>query len=595
MTTITWCIFLPLLTAGIVLLIPSAWKGLIRTVSLLGAIVTFLISIGLVRGYLDPSRAPGAAQEVLEARIATVLATPDLGPQYSGPDGARRWREQYLQPAATTGGRFALPRPAAFNQFTPAAQEAWEEAAELVLALKVNQSAHMKFVEYVPWIQRFSINYFVGVDGLSLPLVWLTGLLCVLCFIYSWTIDKGTKGYYILFLLLETGLIGVFCALDFFLFYVFWEIVLLPMYFLIGIWGGENRIYAAIKFFIYTLAGSVLMLVAMLVMFFQSEPHTFNMLTLMQLVPAFSPVLASLLFLALFIGFAIKVPVFPFHTWLPDAHVEAPTAVSVILAGILLKMGGYGLFRISYPMLPGQGTDKFFIALVAVLGMINIVYGAFCAMAQKDFKKLVAYSSVSHMGYVLLGMAAFNYTGVTGAVLQMFNHGVSSAMLFLIVGVLYDRAHHRDLTKFGGIGLQMPWYTGIATVGFFASLGLPGLNGFISEFLCFRGALDYRQGPDASLITTAAGINAPWIVYVSLLGIVLGAVYILWTLQRVYLGTVKREEYKRFPDVSFREVLVLAPLAFLCIFLGVFPNGLIEFMNGSLVAVTDLVRAALTN
>lgn len=592
MTTLTWCIFLPLLTAGIVLLIPSSWKGLIKTVSVAGAVGTFLIAIGLVRGYSNGDTDTDA-RTVLEARMDRLLSRVELGPGFgSGEAGIRKWKEAYLTPTIDPStGRMALQRPADFLEMNPATQQAWEEAAELALAIKVNQAEHLRFVEFGPWIRQFKINYFVGGDGLSLPLIWLTALLGVLCLIYSWTINKGTKGYYILFLILETGLIGVFSALDFFLFYVFWELVLLPMYFLIGVWGGENRIYAALKFFIYTLVGSVLMMLVMIVMFFVSDPHTFNMLTLMQLAPAFNPVLATWLFVGLFIGFAIKVPIFPFHTWLPDAHVEAPTAVSVVLAGVLLKMGGYGFFRLSYPMLPDIATSKFFVAFIAILGMINIVYGAFCALAQKDFKKLVAYSSISHMGYVLLGMAAVTYTGVTGAVLQMFNHGVSSALLFLVVGVLYERAHHRDLTRFGGIGLQMPWYTGIATVGFFASLGLPGLNGFISEFLCFLGA--YGMEAQGSLITTPEGINSPWIVYVSLLGIVLGAVYILWTIQRVYLGKIKNEEYKRFPDVSFREVVVLTPLALLCIILGVFPRILIDFMNGSLVAVTDLVRGAL--
>ncbi|HZN58988.1 MAG TPA: NADH-quinone oxidoreductase subunit M, partial [Planctomycetota bacterium] len=385
MTTVTWCIFLPLLTAGILILIPAGWKGLIKTVALAGAVATFIISIGLMRGYLGGAAAPGDARAVLRAKQSSII---DKVKDDPGQEGIDRWRAAHFARDAATG-KLTVQKPAAWATMSAAARSSWEEAAELELAVDVSLTEQMKFVEFWPWIQRFKINYFVGVDGLSLPLVLLTTLLCILCFIWSWTIDNGTKGYYILFLLLETGLIGVFCALDFFLFYVFWEIVLLPMYFLIGVWGGENRIYAAIKFFIYTLVGSVLMLIAMLVMFFLSEPHTFNMLALMQLVPSFSPVVASLLFIALFIGFAIKVPVFPFHTWLPDAHVEAPTAVSVILAGVLLKMGGYGLFRISYPMLPGTGTNKVFIALIAVLGMINIVYGAFCAMAQKDFKKLV--------------------------------------------------------------------------------------------------------------------------------------------------------------------------------------------------------------
>ncbi|HVR74216.1 MAG TPA: NADH-quinone oxidoreductase subunit M [Planctomycetota bacterium] len=593
MTTVTWCTFLPLLTAGILILVPASWKWLIKTLSLLGAVGTFIIAIGLVRGYsVDVDDARTALSAVQDRVIAGANWGP--GPAYSGPEGILRWKTEFLTPVVDATGASRISRPAAWDGWSPAARDAWEEATELQLAMGVQQAEHIRFVEYVPWIPSFKVNYFVGVDGLSLPFIWLTALLCVLCFIYSWTIDKGTKGYYLLFLLLETGLIGVFSALDFFLFYVYWEVVLLPMYFLIGVWGGENRIYASIKFFIYTLVGSVLMLLAMLIMFFVSEPHSFNMLTLMQLVPSFSPGLAAVLFVGLFIGFAIKVPVFPFHTWLPDAHVEAPTAVSVILAGILLKMGGYGLIRISYSMLPGQATSKFFIAAIAILGMINIVYGAFCALAQKDFKKLVAYSSVSHMGYVLLGLAAVTPRGMEGAVLQMFNHGISSAMLFLIVGVIYERAHHRDLTRFGGMGLQMPRYTALATIGFFASLGLPGLNGFISEFLCFFGAYDFSP-EGGSLITTSAGISAPWIIYVSLLGIVLAAVYVLWTIQRVYLGNVKREEYKRFPDVSFREVLVLTPLAFLCILLGVLPGIILDFMKGSLLAVTQMVRSAVGN
>jgi NADH-quinone oxidoreductase subunit M len=603
---ITWCTFIPLITAGLLLLFPASWKGLIKSTALLGALITFILAIGLVRGY-SAREGDGDARAKLETVQEEILfgrhggrPAPSLGLERLGPDPAlarERWKASFL--------------PQAGEVFTPeqreqvrlqvrelaggaagVAESAWEEAVELSYAMGAEQTQHIHFVEFAPWIRSFKVNYFMGVDGLSLPLVWLTALLSLLCIAYSWTIEKGTKGFYILFLVLETGLIGVFCALDFFLFYVFWEVVLLPMYFLIGIWGGENRIYAAIKFFIYTLVGSVLMFIVMLVMFFTAEPHTFNILALMKVVPGFSMGLQWWLFLALFIGFAIKVPVFPFHTWLPDAHVEAPTAVSVILAGVLLKMGGYGLFRFSYPMTPDAATSHFFIALIAVLGMINIVYGAFCALAQKDFKKLVAYSSVSHMGYVLLGLAALTYSGVNGAALQMFNHGVSSAMMFLLVGVIYDRAHHRDLTRFGGIALQMPWYTGLATVGFFASLGLPGLNGFVSEFLCFLGAWD----SDASLITTAGvGIASRWIVVVSFLGIILAAVYILWTIQRVYLGTIRNEEFRRFPDVSFREVFALAPLAFLCIVLGVFPGILIDFMNSSLATMTDMVRAVLPN
>ena len=582
MMTLTWCLFLPLLTAGIILLMPASWKWLIKTTSVLGALLTFIVAIGLTRGYQAAENGASElvpnAKVVLAAKQARLLADADFLDKSMFT----------LSPEGT------LAKPAAFDSWAPGVQRSWEEVAELEYAMSVPQANHLRYVEFHPWIHRFKVSYFLGVDGLSLPLIWLTALLGVLCLVYSWNIDKGTKGYYMLFLLLETGLIGVFCALDFFLFYVFWEVVLLPMYFLIGIWGGTNRIYAAIKFFIYTLVGSVLMLVVMLVMFFATEPHTFNMLALIKLVPAFDPSLGFWLFLGLFVGFAIKVPIFPFHTWLPDAHVEAPTAVSVVLAGILLKMGGYGFFRFSYPMLPDAATSRFFIAMIAVLGMINIVYGAFCALAQKDFKKMVAYSSISHMGYVLLGMAALTHAGVQGAVLQMFNHGVSSAMMFLLVGVIYDRAHHRDLTRFGGMATQMPWYFGLAVVGFFASLGLPGLNGFISEVLCFIGAWD----TDASLITLSGdqgGIDASWIVYVSFLGIILTAAYILWTLQRVFLGQPTSESYKRFPDVSFREFVALAPLALLCIILGIFPRILIDFMDSSLTTMTDMVRSAIGN
>ncbi len=592
MITLTWCIFLPLLTAAVILLIPASWQWLIKTVAIIGSALTFLIAMGLVRGYQQGGDDALNGMQVLSAHQDSVISSAAKGEEFSGLDGVARWKATYLTPDADAVARYSLSDEAR-GAMNPAAVDAWESAAELAYALDAEQTAQLGFVEFVPWIEKFNVNYFLGVDGLSLPLIWLTALLSVLCLIYSWSIGKGTKGYFLLFLVLETGLIGVFCALDFFLFYVFWEVVLLPMYFLIGIWGGENRLYAAIKFFIYTLVGSVLMLLVMLVMFFVSEPHTFNMLTLMEIMPVYAQanvVVGSLLFIGLFIGFAIKIPVFPFHTWLPDAHVQAPTAVSMMLAGILLKMGGYGLFRLSYPMLPSAATHRAFVALIACLGMINIIYGAFCALAQKDFKKLVAYSSVSHMGYVLLGLAALTSAGVNGAALQMFNHGVSSAMMFLIVGIIYDRAHHRDLTRFGGIGLQMPWYTGLATIGFFASLGLPGLNGFISEVLCFVGAWD-----DTGLITSSDGLGARWIVYVSLLGIILTAVYILWTIQRVYLGTIKDESYKRFPDVSFREVVTLVPLAFLCIALGVYPSILIEFMDGSLDAMTTMVRAVIGN
>jgi NADH-quinone oxidoreductase subunit M len=432
------------------------------------------------------------------------------------------------------------------------------------------------------------------VDGLSLPLLLLTGLLGIICVYYSFNIEKGVKAYMALFLLLETGLLGVFSSLDFFLFYVFWEVVLLPMYFLIGFWGGPRRIYAAIKFFIYTLVGSVIMLVAMLALYFKYGHDSFNLLTLIGVSSTFDVEFQRWIFIALFAGFAIKVPIVPFHTWLPDAHVEAPTAVSMMLAGVLLKMGGYGFFRFSYTLAPEISHTRQFVMFIAVLGLINMVYGALCAMAQKDFKSLVAYSSISHMGYVLLGLAALTDQGIQGAALQMLNHGVSSAMMFLLVGVLYERAHHRNLDNFGGMGLQMPYYTGFATIGFFASLGLPGLNGFISEFLVFQGAFHSGGSVNDAGFWTANSVvyGLPrWIVYCALPAIVLTAGYILWTIQRVYLGTPKKEEYRHFPDLSLRETLTLIPLAVLCIWMGVQPQIVLGYMNDTLTTFQKFVTS----
>ena len=447
-------------------------------------------------------------------------------------------------------------------------------------------TASMQFVEQFDWIKPFNIQYYMGIDGLSIPMVLLTVLLTFLCVIASWGIETGVKGYYAMFLFLETGMMGVFCALDFFLFFVFWEIMLLPMYFLIGIWGGKEKVYAAIKFFLYTLFGSVLMLLVMVGMYYYSEPHTFNLLQLAQghmflgkTVVLFGHQLPvdKLFWIGLFIGFAIKVPVWPFHTWLPWAHVEAPTAVSVILAGVLLKMGTYGILRMNYPILPE--ATLWAAEFMMVLGIINILYGAFCAMAQKDLKKLVAYSSVSHMGYVMVGMASFTTAGVNGAVLQMFNHGTSTAMLFLLVGVIYDRAHHRWIVKpdgskgFGGIAAVVPVYTGIMAIALFASLGLPGLSGFISEALVFLGAFS----------------NPRFQTYVVIgsLGILLGAAYLLWMFMRVFLGPLN-EEYKDLKDMNFREIFTLMPLCALVIILGVYPMPVLNLMGSTIEKLLTL-------
>ncbi|MFC1513957.1 NuoM family protein [candidate division KSB1 bacterium] len=427
----------------------------------------------------------------------------------------------------------------------------------------INNEDSFQFVEHHKWIETFNIDYFMGVDGLSFPMILLTALLSFLCIFASWNIKKAHKGYFAMFLLLETGMIGTFCALDFFLFYIFWEVMLLPMYFLIGIWGGPRREYAAIKFFLYTLFGSLLMLIAMLAFYFYNGAHTFNMLELMENSANYSRTFQYWMYIALFIGFAIKVPVFPFHTWLPDAHVEAPTAISVILAGVLLKMGTYGILRISYPMLPDAAYYlKWGLAL---LGVINILYGALTAMAQKDLKKLVAYSSISHMGYVLLGMAVFTEAGMNGAVLQMFNHGTITAMLFLLVGVIYDRAHHRDIDGFGGLASQMPIFFGITSFAFFASLGLPGLSGFISEALVFIGAFTTFK------VLTICAVS----------GVILTAGYLLWTLQRVFLGTLK-DKYKTLPEINGLEIFTLAPLMVIILFVGIYPTPVLNLMRTSL-------------
>ncbi|MCY4439830.1 MAG: NADH-quinone oxidoreductase subunit M [Deltaproteobacteria bacterium] len=447
----------------------------------------------------------------------------------------------------------------------------------------------MQFVERAAWIPAFNIEYFIGVDGLSVSMVLLTALLSFLCIFASWGIDKGVKGYFALFLLLDTGMTGVFVALDFVLFYVFWEVMLLPMYFLIGIWGGPRKEYAAIKFFLYTLLGSVLMLVAILALYFYSEPNTFDMTKLMDRSSLYSTTPLAMwpfnvwgwgfqhvVWMALFIGFAIKIPAFPFHTWLPDAHVEAPTAISVILAGILLKMGTYGILRINYPMLPVATADLAFYFL-AVLGTWNIVYGGLCAMAQTDMKKLVAYSSVSHMGYVMLGMAAFNSQGINGAVLQMFNHGTITAMLFLLVGVIYDRAHHREINGFGGLAGIMPVYAGFTALAFFASMGLPGLSGFVSEVLVLLGAW-----PKYHVLTIIAA-----------LGIVITAGYMLWMMQRVYLGP-PNEKYTSLPEINGREIFTLFPLGVIVVIVGVYPRVVLDLLQASLNNINQMVISHLS-
>ena len=476
---------------------------------------------------------------------------------------------------------------------------------QLVLAVWIyinfdRGTAGFQFTEQYDWIPSFNIHYFMGIDGLSVPMVLLTAFLSFICIFAAWGIEKSVKGYFAMFLLLDAAMMGVFCALDFFLFYVFWEIMLLPMYFLIGIWGSPSRTdpdgmvrggpYAAIKFFLYTLFGSIFMLIAMLIFYFNvidpvTGGHTFNMLHLMD-QSNHSGVLGNFnvrlwIYAALFIGFAIKVPIFPFHTWLPDAHVEAPTAVSVILAGVLLKMGTYGMLRISFPMLPDAMKWHYFAYGLAIFGLINILYGAFCAMAQKDLKKLVAYSSISHMGIVLLGMSGLTSLGMNGAVMQMFNHGTGTAMLFLLVGVIYDRAHHRDIDGFGGLFVRMPIYGGIMALAFFAGLGLPGLSSFISEAFSFLGAFGSEV------------FDLRWITVISTIGIIITAGYFLWTYQRMFLGELN-PKYADLPEINGRELFTLVPIAVLVVVLGIYPAPLLDLMKVSLNELVEVVKTAGT-
>lgn len=428
-----------------------------------------------------------------------------------------------------------------------------------------------QLIEKVSWIPSFNVHYLLGIDGISFPMIALTALVSLLACVASFSIQERQKEYYFLFLLLETGMMGTFLALDLVLFYVFWEIVLVPMYFLIGIWGGPRREYAAIKFFLYTLAGSLFMLLGILALYFNSEPHTFNLMELTG--QSFALAFQKVVFLAFFLGFAIKVPIFPFHTWLPDAHVEAPTPISVILAGVLLKMGTYGFFRFSYPLFPQAVT--WFAPFLGILAVIGIVYGGFVALAQTDFKKMVAYSSVSHMGFVLLGLAALNQNGFNGALLQMFTHGIITSALFLLVGVLYDRSHTRDMNAFGGLSAQMPVYAGLLITFSLASLGLPGLAGFISEFLVLLGGFQFHKGFTA----------------VACIGIILAATYLLYMIRRILLGPLNTK-WSTLSDINAREIFTLVPLLILTVAIGIYPNFILNSMIPTLTALLKQIGSA---
>ncbi len=498
-------------------------------------------------------------------------------------------------------------------------------------------SGKVQFEHHFVWLRSFNIEYYLGVDGISVAMVILSGIVFVIANIASWSIgneDKGpdradpnyhavepkpVPGYHAMLLLLQCGVYGSFLSLDFFLFYIFWELMLLPMYFLIGIWGGPRKEYAAIKFFLYTLGGSMFMLIAMITLYYGSGAatlagsefvveqggkllflggdgqalgtHTFNITLLRELGAAdhwatagtlLGLPLAKVVWVFMFIGFAIKVPMFPFHTWLPDAHVEAPTAISVILAGILLKLGAYGMLRFNFGVLPV--TTEWAALGMGIFGALGIVYAAMVCMAQTDLKKLIAYSSVSHMGFVLLGMGAFTHQGIAGAMYQMWAHGIVSPMLFLLVGVVYDRSHSRNIDGFGGLARQMPEYSGLIGIAFFASLGLPGLAGFVGEALVFVGGFG-KQG-DLSLwfqVLTAVSVTS----------VVITAGYYLWALQRMVLGPLNKK-WTWLPDLTWRERATLYPLAAMTILFGVAPGLIFDLVNPTLFKLVDQLNSIAT-
>jgi NADH-quinone oxidoreductase subunit M len=429
-----------------------------------------------------------------------------------------------------------------------------------------DQAKGMQFVEKAAWFPEWGMSYFLGIDGISLLLVLLTTFLTILCVLVSWkAIEKRVKEYFVTFLFLETAMVGTLCSLDLILFYVFWELMLIPMYLLIGVWGGPRRIYAAIKFFLFTMAGSVLMLLAIFALYFyygkQTGIYTFNVLELYRAILPMG--LQYWLFAAFALSFAIKVPMFPVHTWLPDAHTEAPTAGSVILAGVLLKMGTYGFLRFAIPLFPAAAFDA--VPLFSILAIIGIVYGAIVSMMQPDVKRLVAFSSVSHLGYVMLGMFAFNMQGLEGSIYQMLNHGISTGGLFLLIGMIYERRHTRMIADFGGLSATMPIFAIFFMIVTLSSIALPGTNGFVGEFLILFGA--FRSNMVYGIIATS--------------GVVLGAVYMLWMFQRVMFGEIKHEENRKVKDLGGREILILCSVVFFIILMGVYPKMFFKKMDTS--------------
>ncbi|MCU0406309.1 MAG: NADH-quinone oxidoreductase subunit M [Ignavibacteriaceae bacterium] len=445
-----------------------------------------------------------------------------------------------------------------------------------------DQSSEFQFVHKVNWISGLNISYHVGIDGLSMLLILLTTFLTPLTLISSWSsIKNKIKEFTFFMLFLELGMLGVFVSLDMFLFYVFWEAMLIPMYFIIGIWGGERRIYASIKFFIYTMTGSLLMLVAIIWLCVYSADllggFTTNLLDLYKTGPTIDTTIQGFLFLAFALSFAIKVPLFPFHTWLPDAHVEAPTAGSVILAGVLLKMGTYGFMRFNLPLFPQASID--YAGLISVLAVIGIIYGALVAMVQTDMKKLVAYSSVSHLGFVMLGIFALNQEAVQGAVIQMINHGLSTGALFLLVGMIYERTHTRKIADYGGIAKIVPYFSFALLFTSLSSIGLPGLNGFVGEFLILTGAFK------------STVLASWWFTVFAATGVIFAAVYLLWMYKKVAFGEVTNPEMNSVTDLNSREKLVLIPIFVFIVWIGVYPTTFLKVSDKTSENIIKMVTS----
>lgn len=428
-----------------------------------------------------------------------------------------------------------------------------------------------QFVEQVSWIPSIGVQYFLGLDGLSLPMLILTTMLGFIAVLVSWKIDLRAREYFAWLLVLETGILGVFCSLDLILFFLFWEVEIIPMYLLITIWGTGRKEYSATKFVIYTLLGSALMLAGILILY--SQMHTFDMVALaaMGIEAGISSLMAAAIFFLIFIGFAIKLPMFPFHTWLPDAHTDAPTAVSVILAGILIKMGGYGMLRVCVSIFPE--TSKDYAPLLVTLAVIGIIYGAAVTLRQTDLKRLIAYSSISHMGFVLLGIFALSQVSMTGATLQMFSHGLVTGLLFALVGLVYEKAHERSIPKLGGLARRMPIILVVFSVAGLASLGLPGTSGFAAEFLVFLGSFNSGVVPGIEIYTI-----------IGILGIVLTAGYILWMLQRVFYGPPK-EEYDGVPDANRLEMFTIFSMVAVIMLIGLYPKILTDVINMGILPI----------